>query len=103
MPDESARGPILLRDLRHAAFPRAPQPGALVYLPHGLPHLLDTAHLSLVVYLHGFDNCIENVVRPEASRCPGTSGLCPAADLLGQMDRSGRQAVLLLPELAYHA
>src|SRR2546430_1991610 len=58
--------------------------------------------LGLVVYLHGFDNCVENVARPTAGECLPGGEHCPSADLIGHLDRSGKAALLLLPEVSYH-
>jgi hypothetical protein len=89
---------VLLSGLQSAAFPEAPHPGALACVPPGLSR----EGLAVLVYLHGHDNCVENVVRPAPGRCPPSEEICPAADLIGHLERSGRAALLLVPELAYH-
>lgn len=82
----------LLYGLRSAATDDWEHPAALVYAP---PQLAPD-DLAVIVYLHGLGNHIENVVR-EAPLSPDY----PVADLLGQLDRAGRQALLLVPELRY--
>ncbi|HRI54332.1 MAG TPA: peptidoglycan-binding protein, partial [Pseudomonadota bacterium] len=82
----------LLYGLRSAATDDWEHPAALVYAP---PQL-DPGELAVIVYLHGLGNHIENVVR-EAP----LSADQPVADLLGQLDRAGCGALLLVPELRY--
>ncbi len=82
----------LLYGLRGAATDDWEHPAALVYAP---PQL-DPGELAVIVYLHGLGNHIENVVR-ETPLSPDQ----PVADLLGQLDRAGRSALLLVPELRY--
>lgn len=83
----------LLYGLRSAATDDWEHPAALVYAP---PQL-EPGELAVIVYLHGLGNHIENVVR-EAP----LSADQPVADLLGQLDRAGRSALLLVPELRYN-
>ena len=82
----------LLYGLRSAATDDWEHPAALVYAP---PQL-DPGELAVIVYLHGLGNHIENVVR-EAP----LSADQPVADLLGQLDRAGCSALLVVPELRY--
>lgn len=81
--------------LRHAAFPDSGHPDALVYVPTRI----DPTRLGVVMYLHGFDNCIENVAAP----APGVHDPPhPTADLITQIEESGKNAILFLPETRYH-
>lgn len=84
----------LLYGLRSGATDDWEHPAALVYAPPGFT----PDELAVIVYLHGLGNHIENVVRPEPQ-----SPDFPVADLLGQLDRAGRSALLLVPELHYDA
>jgi hypothetical protein len=84
----------LLYGLRSGAFDDWEHPAALVYAPPGF----DPRQPAVVVYLHGLDNNVENVVRAEP-----LSSDYPVADLLGQLDRSERNALLIVPELGYNA
>lgn len=82
--------------LKHAAFDGGEHPDALVHVPERL----NPGRFGLVVYLHGWENCIENA----ASAPPGIHDPPhPSADLIGQLERSGRSAILFLPETRYHA
>ncbi len=103
MPDTSWNDgrSFLLSELKSAAFPDAPHPGALVHLPPG-PLPGSAADLGLLVYLHGFDNCAENVARFLPGRCVPRGELCPAAGLIEHLNSSGKNAILLVPEVRYH-
>ncbi|HEY5952265.1 MAG TPA: hypothetical protein VIV40_42500, partial [Kofleriaceae bacterium] len=52
------------------AFPPSPDhPSVLVYVPEGFD---PTPPIDLVVYIHGFNNCVENIVRDTGQACtPG--------------------------------
>lgn len=89
----------LFYELESAAVPLETHPQALLHLVPGL----DRARLGLLVYLHGFDNCIENVVRAAPGTCEHGGAVCPSADLIGHLERSGRNALLLCPEVQFHA
>jgi hypothetical protein len=89
----------LMYELAQAAYPRDEHPGALVHRAPGLRR----DELCVVVYLHGWENCAENVVRPRPGNCPPSQEPDPSGDLIGQLDRSGKRALLLVPELRYHA
>lgn len=101
-PSLAARAPAetyLWDDLQAAPFPEEQgHPKALVYLPSGFTPRLP---VSLVVYLHGYENCVENVARTVGQPC--TPGGAPRAAhaLLRTMEASGRNAILLCPELAF--
>lgn len=86
---------FVLSELAYAAFPGSQHPDALVHIPE---HIHPT-EWGLVVYLHGFDNCIENV----AAAPPGIHDPPhPSADLIGQLESSGKSAILFLPETGFH-
>lgn len=81
--------------LKHAAFDGSEHPDALVHVPERL----NPGRFGLVSYLHGWDNCIENA----AAAPPGIhEPPQPSADLIGQLERSGRSAILFMPETRYH-
>jgi len=81
--------------LKGAAFPGSPHPEALVHVPQSFR----PDRFGLVVYLHGFDNCIENV----ASGPPGIHNPPhPTANLIAQLEESQKSALLFLPETGYH-
>lgn len=90
-----------LLTLDAGAFPPTPEhPSALLYAPRAFVPASSTA---LVVYLHGFNNCVENIVRPTADAQPCTRGgaVRNAYNLIGQLESSGRNALLLCPEVAF--
>jgi hypothetical protein len=94
-----AVGRTFLLDLDSAAIqPPAGHPGALVYLPVKFD---PTPPLSVVVYIHGWHNCVENVVRAKNGTCSGTGGTHYAYDLAGQLEASRKNALLLVPEVAF--
>lgn len=101
------RGPHALFGLRSAAFPSdAPaHPDAVAYLPAA-----PGGPLSVIVYLHGHENCAENVMGEDPGVCApdhepdhGKAQQAPAADLIGQLVRAERDALLIVPELRYNA
>lgn len=92
-------GQTLVLDLEHAAFPDVKRPGAVVYIPHGFDA---TPPLNVVVYLHGMYNCATNVVRSTPSSCdPGRTPVRRNANLAAQMEASGKNAILVVPQLPY--
>ncbi|MBL9003079.1 MAG: hypothetical protein JNJ46_02470 [Myxococcales bacterium] len=81
--------------LAHAAFPGTGHPDALVHVPAAF----DAQRFGLLIYLHGFDNCIENAAAPP----PGIHDPPhPTADLITQLEDSGKSVLLFLPETKYH-
>ena len=90
-----------LLTLDAGAFPKTPDhPSALLYVPSSF---VRTPSVSLVVYIHGFNNCVENIVRPTADGQPCKSGgaVRNAYNLIGQLEAAGRNALLLCPEVAF--
>jgi hypothetical protein len=84
--------------LTSAAVPGSPgHPNAVVYVPRG--YRTDQP-LDVVVYLHGWWNCASNVVRSTNGTCGGAATR-NAYGLAAQLEKSGKNAVLLVPELAY--
>lgn len=86
---------LLLYGLRSGATEDWEHPAALVHAPAGF----DPGELAVVIYLHGINNNIENVVRAELA--PGDDR--PVADLLGQLARSRCNALLVVPELRFNS
>jgi hypothetical protein len=100
---ERPRAPprTFLLTLENGAFPSTPDhPSALVYLPTGFD---PTPPVAVVVYIHGLDNCVENIVRPEnqGQACTTGGSVRTAFNLIGQMEAAGKNAILLCPEVAY--
>lgn len=96
----SLAGTYLLR-LDAGAFPPTPShPSALVYIPPGFD---PTPPLSVIVYIHGFNNCVENIVRKQGGSCDPSRGtpVRTAFALAEQLQVSQRNALLLCPEVAF--
>lgn len=99
--DAGALTGTYLLTLDAGAFPpTAAHPSALVYVPPGFD---PTPPLSLVVYIHGFNNCVENIVRDQGESCDKAKGtpVRNAFSLAAQLRDSGRNALLLCPEVAF--
>lgn len=80
------------------AFPPGPHPSALVYVPSRFD---PTPPISIVVYLHGFNNCVVNVVRDAGGECTPGGGTRAAYALASQLETSGKNAILLVPEIDF--
>jgi pimeloyl-ACP methyl ester carboxylesterase len=80
--------------------PTAAHPSALVYIPSGFD---PTPPLSFIVYIHGFYNCVENIVRDAGISCDPAAGspVRTASALASQMEVAHKNAILLCPEVAY--
>ncbi|HEY5925967.1 MAG TPA: hypothetical protein VIV11_29970 [Kofleriaceae bacterium] len=78
--------------------PTADHPNVVVYAPHNFDPALP---LELVVYLHGFNNCAENVIGDSAGLCTASGSPRPAAALASQLDSSARNALLVVPQLGF--
>ncbi len=90
-----------LLTLDAGAFPKTTDhPSALLYVPTGF---VPSPSVSMVVYIHGFNNCVANIVRPTASGQPCKTGgaVRNAYNLIAQLEASGRNALLLCPEVAF--
>jgi hypothetical protein len=92
-----------LLTLDAGAFPpSSAHPSALVYVPSGFD---PTPPLNVVVYLHGWSNCVENVVRDAGASCDPNAGT-PARQayaLAAQLETSNKNALLLCPEVEFDA
>ena len=95
-----AIGPYTLTfNLDAGAFPyQTGQPSALVYVPTGFSL---TPPVDLVVYIHGHSNCVENVVKETGGPCSPSGPIRGASNLLGQLENSKRNALLILPEVKF--
>ncbi|MBA3542410.1 MAG: hypothetical protein H0T79_22530, partial [Deltaproteobacteria bacterium] len=60
-----------------------------------------TPPLDVVVYVHGFNNCITNVLGEVGGPCTPDGPARSAFQLATQLEASGRNAILVLPEVAY--
>jgi hypothetical protein len=78
--------------------PSGTYPNVLVYFPSAFN---PTPPLSVIVWLHGFNNCVENVVRDAGQACTPDGGVRSAYALAAQLEASGRNAMLVVPELKF--
>jgi pimeloyl-ACP methyl ester carboxylesterase len=89
---------VTLTGLHTAPFPAA-HGEAFVYVPEGLLR----GPVEVVVYLHGWNACLANVVGSTPAACPPETTVHAPYDILGQFERSGRRAALIVPQLRYDA
>ena len=83
-----------------AFAPTTAHPSALVYVPRNFDA---TPPLSIIVFIHGFSNCVENVVRDAGGECTPDGGTRAAYSLASQLEASNKNAILLVPEIDYDA
>jgi hypothetical protein len=87
------QGPALLPNsylytLKNQGFPD--HPGALVYIPSTFEVAIVPNNLELVIWVHGYDNCIANIVRKQeyACNCSVGGGIREAYNLIDQFERA---------------
>jgi hypothetical protein len=92
-------GFTLTANTRVAAFRRGDAPSVLVHAPSGFD---PTAPLHLVVFLHGYNGCVEVLAASGAARCrPGD----PERDgygIAGRHDEAHTNTLLVIPQLAFN-
>jgi hypothetical protein len=95
-------GPATYRlTLDAGAFPPTPaHPSALVYIPDDFD---PTPPISIVVFLHGFSNCVDNVVRDTGGECTPGGGTRAAYALITKLEATNKNAILLVPEIEFDA
>jgi hypothetical protein len=96
----TAAAATYLLSLDAGAFPPGPHPSALVYVPRGFD---PTPPLSVIVYIHGFSNCVENIVRDAGGECEPDGGTRAAYALTAQLETTNKNAILVCPEIDYDA
>jgi hypothetical protein len=80
-------------------FPPTPShPSALVYIPS---HFDPTPPLNVIVYIHGFSNCVTNIVRDAGGTCSDGGVVRDAYSLAAQLEASGKNALFLAPEVEF--
>ncbi len=96
---EGARGEVSRLDgLDDAPFP--PVPGApQVIVRAGHPE----QPADVVLYLHGYEGCVEVLAASERARCRVGAPLEPGWALLDAFEESRAPSWFLLPQLAFHA
>ena len=86
-------------EIAHGAVAATPiRPNVVVYLPRSFDR---SALLDVVVFLHGWWNCADNVLRPSDGACGVGRAPRNAYDLAAQLEDSRRNAILIVPELAF--
>jgi hypothetical protein len=85
--------------LAAGAFPPSPDhPNVIVRVPDRFD---SAGPIDLVVYIHGFNNCITNILGDTNTACTPGGPARIATHLAAQLDASDRNALLVLPEVAY--
>jgi len=96
-PPRASSETVALRLLHGANVATASDPmNALAYIPKGLRV---GSSIDVVVHLHGFVNCIENVLGDADTACTAGGPVRSAHKLASQLEASGKNAILLLPEV----
>lgn len=92
--------PLIFARLRTAAFPEDPFPSVAVHVPPGF----DAAdHPGLVVYLHGWQGCVEAALGGTSTPCEDAGELRSPSNLAAQIDDARVNAVLVAFELRRNA
>lgn len=85
--------------IEHGAFPAS---GTLPNVVAYIPARFDPSQpFGLVVYLHGWWNCADNVIRPKNGACLPGRAAHNAYNLANQLEGANKNAILLVPELAF--
>jgi len=88
---------IQVAEHSHEAPARAPH--ALVHVPEGF---VASEPWDLVIFLHGWNGCVNVLMRPGRTRCmEGTGPERDGWDLAGAFDEAGINALFLMPQLAF--
>ncbi len=95
-----ALDPVLPFQLTHAAYPGSGHPDVAVHVPPGFD---PCNRPSLVLFFHGFENCVVNAVGSTDSVCTPGSPARVALHLAEQLDGAGVNAILVAPELTFDA
>ena len=88
--------PILLYDLRSGAFPASGHPDVAVHVPPGFDA---SRRPGVVLYLHGWQGCVEAALGDVEIPCTEGGDPRPPGALATQLDESGANAVLVAVEL----
>lgn len=100
-PTTPAPGAVFRLSIEHGAFPADTArglPNVVAYVPARFDA---TQPFGVVVFLHGFWNCAENVIRPKNGSCVPRGAIHNAYNLANQLEGSNRNAILVVPELAF--
>jgi hypothetical protein len=89
---------IIPLHLTHAAFPSSGHPDVAVHVPTGFR---PCDHPSLVVYFHGFWNCVVNAMGDVDTPCSSGGAERVALQLVTHFDEAGVNAILVATEIAF--
>lgn len=96
-----ATGEVIKLTVDSGAVPGTPErPNMVVYIPSGFD---PEKGLNLVVFLHGNMNCATNVIRSKGIACRPGYGARNAYSLAKQLEDSKKNAILVVPQLAFDA
>src|SRR5690349_8124655 len=85
--------------IQAGAFPPSPDhPNVIVYVPQGFNV---SAPIDLVIFVHGFNNCITNVLGDPNTACTSGGAIRNAYQLATQLEATDKNALLVLPEVAF--
>ncbi|MFI5303117.1 MAG: hypothetical protein ACHREM_33925, partial [Polyangiales bacterium] len=85
-------------ELDAAPFPGTGHPDVAVHVP---PGFRPDSNVGCIVYFHGFDNCVTNVVGNVDSPCPPDTTVRAATHLSDQLDAAKVNAFLVAVEIDY--
>lgn len=88
--------PLLTFTLENAAFPGTGYPDAAVHVP---PNFDACDHPGLIVFFHGFNNCVVNAIGSTNTACTPGGSARTALKLADQLDASGANAILIAVEI----
>ncbi len=91
---------VLTFQLAHAAYPGSGHPDVAVHVPPGFDPCRQP---SLVMFFHGFENCVMNAMGATDSVCTPGSPARVALHLAEQFDAANVNAILVAPELSFDA
>jgi hypothetical protein len=95
---DAGGGFTLTAQLRSAAFRRSDVPSVLVHAPAGFDA---KAPLHLVVFLHGYNGCVEVLAASGASRCRPGDPEREGYGIAARHDAAGTNTLLVIPQLAF--
>jgi len=92
------RGTTRAFAIEHGAFPGGGHPDVVAYLPERFDA---TPPLDVIVFLHGWNNCASNVIGSVDRACTPGGARRRSYALAAQLEATGKNAILIAPELAF--
>jgi pimeloyl-ACP methyl ester carboxylesterase len=92
-------GFTLAAKMRVSAFRRSDAPAVLVHAPAGFDRRLP---LHLVVFLHGYNNCVEVVAASGPARCRPDDPERDGYGISARHDEAHTNTLLVIPQLAFN-